>query len=94
MSCRVCRVYDVGVLWPNGWIDQDETWRAGRLGPGYIVLHGDQAPPTPKEHNPPIFGPYLFATNGYMEWIKTPVGRELGQFSAHVYFGQTAAWIR
>jgi len=22
--------YDVGVLWPNGWMDQDETWHGGR----------------------------------------------------------------
>jgi len=25
----VCSVCDVGVLWPNGWMDQDETWHAG-----------------------------------------------------------------
>jgi len=23
-------VCNVGVLWPNGWMDQDETWRGGR----------------------------------------------------------------
>jgi len=22
--CHVCPVCDVGVLWPNGWMDQDE----------------------------------------------------------------------
>jgi len=27
LSCPVC---DVGVLWPNGWKDQAETWQAGR----------------------------------------------------------------
>ena len=27
LSCMpVCRVCNVGVLWPNGWMDQDETW--------------------------------------------------------------------
>ena len=27
LSClSVC---DVGVLWPNGWMDQDDTWHAG-----------------------------------------------------------------
>ena len=26
----VCPVCDVGELWPNRWIDQDETWHAGR----------------------------------------------------------------
>jgi len=32
--CLVClSVCDVGVLWPNGWTDEDETWRAGRPWP-------------------------------------------------------------
>jgi len=26
-------VCDVGALWPNGWMDQDETWQAGRYRP-------------------------------------------------------------
>jgi len=32
LSCQtvVCLSCNVGVLWPNGWMDQDETWRAGR----------------------------------------------------------------
>jgi len=25
----VLSVCYVGVLWPNGWMDQDETWHAG-----------------------------------------------------------------
>jgi len=29
----VCPVCDVGVQWPNGWIEQDETWHAGRARP-------------------------------------------------------------
>jgi len=27
------------------------------LGPGYIVLDGNPAPPPPKGHRPPIFAP-------------------------------------
>jgi len=38
-------VCNVGVLWQNGWTDQDKTWRAGRPLPGHIVLDGDPAPP-------------------------------------------------
>jgi len=38
---RSCPVCNVGVLWPNGWLDQDETWHAGRPRPGYMVLDGD-----------------------------------------------------
>ena len=30
VDCPVC---DIGVLWPNGWMDQDETWHAGRPQP-------------------------------------------------------------
>ena len=30
LSCPVC---DVGALWPNGWMDQDEAWHAGRPRP-------------------------------------------------------------
>jgi len=29
----VCPVCEVGVLWPNGWTDQDETWHGGRPRP-------------------------------------------------------------
>ena len=37
------------------------------LGPGHIVLDGDPAPPPPKGHSPPIFGPYLLQPNGCMD---------------------------
>ena len=29
MSCPVLSVTLVGVLWPNGWMDQDATWYGG-----------------------------------------------------------------
>jgi len=48
---------DVGVLWPNGWMDSDATWYGGRPRPGDIVL--DRVPaPVPKRGalQPPIFG--------------------------------------
>jgi len=57
LSDRCLSVCDVRALWPNGWTDQDETWHAGRLGPGHIVLDGDPDPHPPKGHSPPIFGP-------------------------------------
>jgi len=45
-SLSVCPVCDVGVLWPNGWMDQDATWYEGiGLGLGHIVLGGHPAPP-------------------------------------------------
>ena len=30
LSCPLLPVCDVGVLWPNGWMDQNETWHGGR----------------------------------------------------------------
>ena len=73
--CLSClSVCDVGVLWPNGWTDQDETWHAGRSRPGHIVLGGDPALPPPKGHNPPIFGPYLLRPNGCMDQDATRHG--------------------
>jgi len=62
-----CPVCNVRALWPNGWMDQDETWYAGRPRPGHIVLGEDPAPPPLKGHSPPIFGPYLLQPNGCMD---------------------------
>ena len=55
----VLSVCDVGVLWPNGWMDQDKTWHACRSassGPGHIVLDGDPAPLSQRGTAPPMFG--------------------------------------
>ena len=39
-------VCNVGVLWPNCWTDQDETWHAGRLRPWpHCVRWGPSSPP-------------------------------------------------
>jgi len=57
-------VCDVGVLWPNGWADQDETWQVGMqagLGPGHIVLGGDPAPPPQRGIASPNFWPISVA---------------------------------
>jgi len=48
--CLVClsvlSVCNVGVLWPNGWMDQDETCYRGRpLSRSHCVIDGDPALP-------------------------------------------------
>jgi len=62
LSCSVClsllSVCDVGVLWPNGWMNQEETWHAGRPRPGYIVLDGDPAP-LPEGTQSPQFSAHI-----------------------------------
>ena len=35
------------LLWPNGWMDQDQTWQEVGLYPGHICYMGTQ-PPSPK----------------------------------------------
>ena len=67
--CPVLSVCDVGVLWPNGWTDQDETWRAGRPRTRPHCIRWGASSPSPKREHIP-------------------------QFSAHVYCGQTAGWIK
>ena len=44
----VCPVCDVGVLWPNGWMDQDVTWQARRPQPWPHYVRWDPALPPPK----------------------------------------------
>jgi len=63
-------VCNVGILWPNGWMDPDETWHASRSLPGHIVLDGDPASPPPKVHSPQ-FSAHICC--GQMAgWIKMP----------------------
>jgi len=56
LSClSVLSVCDAGVLWPNGWMAQDETWHGGRPQPGHIVLDGTQLHPKGGHSSPPSF---------------------------------------
>jgi len=41
------------------------------LGPGHILLDGDPAPPPPKGHSPPIFGPHPLLPNGCIDQDST-----------------------
>jgi len=44
--CPVLTVCDIGVLWPNGWMDQNETWHGGRPRPRpHCVRWGPSSPP-------------------------------------------------
>jgi len=66
LSClSVC---DVGVLWPNSWMDQDKTWHRGGPRPRPHCVKWGPAPPTPqKRAQPPIFGLCLLWPNGWMD---------------------------
>jgi len=72
--CLSCPVCDVGVLWPNGWTDQDETWHAGRPRPWPHCVRWGPSSPSPKWAEPPIFGPYLLWPNGSIDQDATWYG--------------------
>jgi len=56
----VCPLCNVGVLWPNGWTDQDETWHAGSPRPWPHCVRWDRpSSPSPKGAQPPDFQPIL-----------------------------------
>jgi len=71
----VCNV-GVGLLWPKGWMDQDETWHAGRPRPWpHCVRRGPDLPP--QRGTAPQFSAHICC--GQMAaWIKMPVGMEVG----------------
>ena len=59
MLLSVC---NVGVLWTNGWMDQDTTWYGGRprSRPHCVTW----ASSSREGHRPPIFGPSLLWPKG------------------------------
>jgi len=70
---------DVGVLWPNGWMDQDETWLAGRPRPPWPhCVRWGPAPPPPKVHSPPPQFSANICCDQMAGWIKMPLGMEAG----------------
>ena len=48
-------------------MDQDETWPAGRPRPWPHCVRWGPSSPSPKEAQPPIYGPYLLQPNGCMD---------------------------
>jgi len=58
LSCPVLSDCDVGVLWPNDWMDEDETWHAGRPPPWpHRVRWGPSSPPKKRGQSPLNFWP-------------------------------------
>ena len=79
LPCLSClTACDVGVLWPNGWMDQDETSHGGRPRPGHIELDGDPAPqPQRGTAHLTIFGPCLLRPKGWIGQDVTSYGGRL-----------------
>jgi len=69
-------VCNVRVLWPNGWMDQDETWHRGRPRPRpHCVSQGPSS--SPKGAQLPNFRPMYVRCGQTAGWIKMPLGTEV-----------------
>jgi len=64
----VLSVWNVNVLWPNGWMEIG-------LDSGHTALDGDAAPhPRKGTQQPPLFGPCLLWPNGWIDRYATRYG--------------------
>ena len=76
-------VCDVGVLWPNSWMDQGETWLAGRPRPSPHCVRWGPSSPSPKGAEPSQFLAHICC--GQMaRWINMPLGMEVGLGPGHI----------
>ena len=79
MSVLSCPVCDVGVLWPNGLTDEDETWHAGRPRPWPHCVRWGPSFPSPKRAQPPSQFSAHICCGKMAAWIKMPLGMEVGR---------------
>jgi len=80
LSCQsVLSVCDVGMLWPNSWLDQDETWHTGRPRPRpHCVRCGPSSPsPQKRKGHSPQFLAYV-CCGQTARCIKMPLGMGVG----------------
>ena len=73
----VCQSCSVGILSPNGWMDQDATWYGGRPGPRRHCVRWEPCPPPKKrgrQSSPPLFDPCLLWPKGWMDQDATWYG--------------------
>jgi len=84
LSLSVClSVCDVGVLWPNGWMDQDETWHAGRPQPWPHCVRWGLSSPIPQSGRSPPFLAHICC--GQMAgWIKMKLGMQVDLGPGHI----------
>ena len=85
----VLSVSDVGVLWPNAWMDQDETWHGGRPQPRPHRIRWGPSSPSPKGAQPlPQFLAHVCCgqTAGC---IKMPLGTEVDLGPCHIVLDGT-----
>jgi len=75
MSCLSQTVCDIRVLWPNGWMDQYETWHGGRPPPRPQC--GRWGTSSPEKRTQPQFSAHVRCSQT-ASCIKMPYGTEVG----------------
>jgi len=81
----VLSVYEVGVLWPNGWMDQNETWHGGRPRTRPHCVRWVPSSPPQKGHSPKFSAHVCCGKTA--EWIKMPLGTEVDLGSGDIVLG-------
>jgi len=82
LSClSLCAGCDVGVLWPNGSMDQDQTWHAGRPRYWPHCVRWGHSSPFHKGVQPQYSAHICCAQMASS--IKTPLGMEVGLGPGH-----------
>ena len=79
LSCPVC---NVGILWPNGWTDQDEAWHAGRPWPWLHCVRFRHRAPSPKGHSPQFLA--HICCGQMARWIKMVLGRKISLYPSDI----------
>ena len=72
----VCPVCDVGVLWPNGWTDQDQTWHAGRPRTWSRCVRWRTSSPSSKRAHPRQLLAHI-CCGQVAGWTKMPLGMKV-----------------
>jgi len=79
--CPVLSACNVGVLWPNGWMDQGETWRGGRPRPRPHSVRWGPSSPRKKGHSPQVLAHVCCGQT--TEWIKMRLRTKVGLGPGH-----------
>ena len=92
-SClSVClSVCDLGVLWPNAWTDQDETWHGGRPRSWPHCVRGN-IPPLPQRGTAPCQFSVHICCGQMAGWIKMPLGMDVGLGPGHIVLDGDPFW--
>ena len=71
------QIFGPYLLWPNGWMDQHDTWHGGRPQPRRLrVRWGPRSPPQ-KGGGAPKFSAHVYCVKS-AGWIKMILGVEVG----------------